>query len=145
MVVHRDLKPENLLLDTNLHIKIADFGLSNRMTDGQFLKTSCGSPNYASPEVVSGNLEYCQDLVLGSLQHPFSSCISGTVSVCVRICTRKICTTVSQEKLTPVRKWTCGVAGSSCTRSCAVLCRSTTKTYFEMVSASVHSVRLGWL
>lgn len=54
MVTHRDLKPENLLLDANLHIKIADFGLSNVMRDGEFLKTSCGSPNYASPEVVSG-------------------------------------------------------------------------------------------
>lgn len=54
MVVHRDLKPENLLLDANLHVKIADFGLSNQMKNGEFLKTSCGSPNYASPEVVSG-------------------------------------------------------------------------------------------
>lgn len=54
MVTHRDLKPENLLLDGNLHIKIGDFGLSNTMKDGEFLKTSCGSPNYASPEVVSG-------------------------------------------------------------------------------------------
>jgi len=54
MVTHRDLKPENLLLDANLHVKIADFGLSNCMKDGEYLKTSCGSPNYASPEVVSG-------------------------------------------------------------------------------------------
>ncbi|EPS67062.1 hypothetical protein M569_07713, partial [Genlisea aurea] len=56
MVVHRDLKPENLLLDSKCNIKIADFGLSNIMRDGHFLKTSCGSPNYASPEVVSGKL-----------------------------------------------------------------------------------------
>lgn len=55
-IVHRDLKPENLLLDDQLHVKIADFGLSNIMTDGNFLKTSCGSPNYAAPEVISGKL-----------------------------------------------------------------------------------------
>ncbi|KAI0102038.1 protein kinase SNF1 [Nemania sp. FL0031] len=55
-VVHRDLKPENLLLDDQLNVKIADFGLSNIMTDGNFLKTSCGSPNYAAPEVISGKL-----------------------------------------------------------------------------------------
>ncbi|KZV33311.1 hypothetical protein F511_05434 [Dorcoceras hygrometricum] len=56
MVVHRDLKPENLLLDSKFNVKIADFGLSNIMRDGHFLKTSCGSPNYAAPEVISGKL-----------------------------------------------------------------------------------------
>ncbi|KAM7268382.1 hypothetical protein ACFE04_010548 [Oxalis oulophora] len=56
MIVHRDLKPENLLLDSRFNVKIADFGLSNIMRDGHFLKTSCGSPNYAAPEVISGKL-----------------------------------------------------------------------------------------
>ncbi|RMZ91372.1 hypothetical protein DV736_g1400, partial [Chaetothyriales sp. CBS 134916] len=55
-IVHRDLKPENLLLDKDMNVKIADFGLSNIMTDGNFLKTSCGSPNYAAPEVIGGKL-----------------------------------------------------------------------------------------
>lgn len=55
-IVHRDLKPENLLIDSQKNVKIADFGLSNIMTDGNFLKTSCGSPNYAAPEVISGKL-----------------------------------------------------------------------------------------
>ncbi|KAL7009519.1 Protein kinase [Cystobasidiomycetes sp. EMM_F5] len=74
-IVHRDLKPEkwvpsmllyvfslhspfilSLLLDNALNVKIADFGLSNVMRDGDFLKTSCGSPNYAAPEVISGKL-----------------------------------------------------------------------------------------
>ena len=56
MIAHRDLKPENLLLDEHSNVKIADFGLSNCMRDGWFLKTSCGSPNYAAPEVISGKL-----------------------------------------------------------------------------------------
>jgi len=46
--------PLQLLLDARHNIKIADFGLSNVMRDGHFLKTSCGSPNYAAPEVISG-------------------------------------------------------------------------------------------
>ncbi|XVF76539.1 hypothetical protein PTKIN_Ptkin13bG0273700 [Pterospermum kingtungense] len=53
-VVHRDIKPENILLDAKQNVKIADFGLSNVMRDGYLLKTSCGSPNYAAPEVLSG-------------------------------------------------------------------------------------------
>ncbi|KAJ3433132.1 non-specific serine/threonine protein kinase [Anaeramoeba flamelloides] len=53
-VVHRDIKPENLLLDSNCNCKIADFGLSNMMEDGELLSTSCGTPNYASPEVIGG-------------------------------------------------------------------------------------------
>lgn len=51
-VVHRDLKPENLLLDERRHIKIVDFGLSNTYRSGQLLKTACGSPCYAAPEMV---------------------------------------------------------------------------------------------
>ena len=35
-------------------LKVADFGLSNKMIDGKSLMTSCGSPNYASPEVIEG-------------------------------------------------------------------------------------------
>ncbi|KAM9039049.1 serine/threonine-protein kinase SIK3 isoform X6 [Sarcophilus harrisii] len=53
-IVHRDLKAENLLLDANLNIKIADFGFSNIFTPGQLLKTWCGSPPYAAPELFEG-------------------------------------------------------------------------------------------
>jgi len=45
-----------LLLDSEHNIKLADFGLSNVAHDGEFLRTSCVSPNYAAPEVISGNL-----------------------------------------------------------------------------------------
>lgn len=57
-VSHRDIKPENILLDEQNNIKLGDFGLSNLMRDGHFFSTSCGSPNYAAPEVISGSV-YC--------------------------------------------------------------------------------------
>jgi len=53
-IVHRDLKPENLLLDFDKGIKIVDFGLSNTYKNGELLKTACGSPCYAAPEMIAG-------------------------------------------------------------------------------------------
>ena len=51
-ICHRDLKPENLLLTNNKTLKIIDFGLSNEYND--YLETPCGSPCYASPEIIKG-------------------------------------------------------------------------------------------
>ncbi len=48
------LPPPQQLLDARNNIKIIDFGLSNVMREGYFLKTSCGSFNYAAPEVIKG-------------------------------------------------------------------------------------------
>ncbi|KAL9315865.1 hypothetical protein ACSQ67_016866 [Phaseolus vulgaris] len=53
-VYHRDLKPENLLLDSQGNIKISDFGLSAFPEQGvSMLRTTCGTPNYVAPEVLS--------------------------------------------------------------------------------------------
>lgn len=53
-VYHRDLKPENLLLDSQGNLKVSDFGLSAIPQQGvELLHTTCGTPNYVAPEVLS--------------------------------------------------------------------------------------------
>ena len=52
-IAHRDFKPENILLtNDNTILKIIDFGLSNSYKKNQLLKTACGSPCYAPPEMI---------------------------------------------------------------------------------------------
>jgi serine/threonine-protein kinase CTR1 len=53
-LVQRDLKTQNLLVDHNHNVKISDFGLTKK--EDNKLKTSCGTPYYAAPEVVRGEM-----------------------------------------------------------------------------------------
>ncbi|KAJ2798905.1 hypothetical protein H4R21_003742 [Coemansia helicoidea] len=53
-IVHRDLKPNNVMLDEANQVRLIDFGFANIFEWDKQLSTFCGSPSYASPEIVCG-------------------------------------------------------------------------------------------
>ncbi len=60
-LVHRDIKPENILVDANMDIKIADFGVSKSLSS-RMANTEVGSPYYMSPDVSEGDYDYKADV-----------------------------------------------------------------------------------
>ncbi len=63
-IIHRDIKPENILVNSNLELKIADFGLAliineNTVTNSA---TIVGTPSYMAPEQIRGEKTQQTDL-----------------------------------------------------------------------------------
>ncbi|XP_008195774.1 uncharacterized protein LOC661848 isoform X1 [Tribolium castaneum] len=77
-IVHRDLKMENVMLNSSqTQIKIVDFGLSNVWTSENPLRTHCGSPEYAAPELFIAGREYGPEVDLWSLGIIFYGMVVG--------------------------------------------------------------------
>ena len=52
-ILHRDLKLGNFFLDSNMQLKLGDFGLATRLkVEGELRLTRCGTPNYIAPEIL---------------------------------------------------------------------------------------------
>ena len=54
-VIHRDIKPDNVFFTSGNIVKIGDFSFSIKSKPSDYLKTNCGSPHYAAPEIFATN------------------------------------------------------------------------------------------
>eukprot|EP00927_Polykrikos_kofoidii_P065232 TRINITY_DN61016_c0_g1_i1.p1 TRINITY_DN61016_c0_g1~~TRINITY_DN61016_c0_g1_i1.p1 ORF type:complete len:1093 (-),score=162.06 TRINITY_DN61016_c0_g1_i1:87-3200(-) len=57
-VIFRDLKLENVVISTNYHSKITDFGFAKKLHNMNDAKTMCGSYGYVAPEVMLNTGKY---------------------------------------------------------------------------------------
>ncbi|CAK7225257.1 serine/threonine protein kinase [Sporothrix curviconia] len=79
-IVHRDIKPENILLvDRDLHVKLADFGLAKIIGEESFTTTLCGTPSYVAPEILADgrNRKYTKAVDIWSLGVVLYICLCG--------------------------------------------------------------------
>ncbi|KAH8884490.1 Pkinase-domain-containing protein [Thozetella sp. PMI_491] len=99
-IVHRDIKPENILLvDKDLHVKLADFGLAKIIGEESFTTTLCGTPSYVAPEILADtrHRKYTKAVDIWSLGVVLYICLCGFPPFSDELYSRDFPFTLSQQ------------------------------------------------
>lgn len=77
--MHRDIKPENIFLDKNLNVLLGDFGLGGKWSSLSPTNATCGSLNYAAPEILGANYYIGPEVDLWSCGAVLYMMLTGSV------------------------------------------------------------------
>lgn len=99
-IVHRDIKPENILVvDKEIHVKLADFGLAKIIGEESFTTTLCGTPSYVAPEILAEgrHRKYTKAVDIWSLGVVLYICLCGFPPFSDELYSRDFPYTLSQQ------------------------------------------------
>ncbi|KAI1845713.1 hypothetical protein JX265_008696 [Neoarthrinium moseri] len=99
-IVHRDIKPENILVvDKEVHVKLADFGLAKIIGEESFTTTLCGTPSYVAPEILAEgrHRKYTKAVDIWSLGVVLYICLCGFPPFSDELYTKEYPFTLSQQ------------------------------------------------
>lgn len=77
--MHRDIKPENIFLDKHLNVLLGDFGLGGKWSSLSPTNATCGSLNYAAPEILGANYYIGPEVDLWSCGAVLYMMLTGSV------------------------------------------------------------------